>query len=39
MRVMEIIEEGMAALRVGEGETARQKRVDRLLAQVGLLPR
>jgi peptide/nickel transport system ATP-binding protein len=38
MRVMEIIEEGMAALRVGEGEKARQQRVDQLLAQVGLLP-
>jgi len=38
MRVMEIIEEGMAALRVGEGESARQQRVDELLQQVGLLP-
>jgi peptide/nickel transport system ATP-binding protein len=38
MRVMEIIEEGMAALRVGEGESARQQRVDELLHQVGLLP-
>jgi len=36
MRVMEIIEEGMAALRVGE--QARQQRVDELLQQVGLLP-
>src|SRR3954467_6498548 len=38
MRVMEIIEEGMSALRVGDTESVRQKRVDNLLEQVGLLP-
>jgi len=38
MRVMEIIEEGMSALRVGDTESVRQKRVDDLLEQVGLLP-
>jgi peptide/nickel transport system ATP-binding protein len=38
MRVMEIIEEGMSALRVGHSEQARQRRIDELLQQVGLLP-
>jgi peptide/nickel transport system ATP-binding protein len=38
MRVMEIIEEGMSALRVTQTEQARQQRVDDLLQQVGLLP-
>ncbi len=38
MRVMEIVEEGMAALGVGANGTERQARVDALLAQVGLQP-
>jgi peptide/nickel transport system ATP-binding protein len=38
MRVMEIIEEGMASLRGGDSERPRQERVDVLLQQVGLLP-
>jgi peptide/nickel transport system ATP-binding protein len=38
MRVMEIVEEGMAALGVGGGREARQRRVDELLRQVGLSP-
>jgi peptide/nickel transport system ATP-binding protein len=38
MRVMEIIDEGMAALQVGKSAQARQQRVDELLSQVGLLP-
>ncbi len=38
MRVMEIIEEGMAALTVVPSSHARQKRVDELLRQVGLSP-
>jgi peptide/nickel transport system ATP-binding protein len=36
MRVMEIVEEGMAALGIGSDGTDRQRRVDRLLEQVGL---
>ncbi len=36
MRVAEIVEEGMTALRVGTG--SRQERVDELLQQVGLSP-
>jgi len=38
MRVMEIVEEGMAALGVGANHAQRQARVDALLAQVGLQP-
>jgi peptide/nickel transport system ATP-binding protein len=38
MRVLDIIEEGMAALGVGRSEGERQKRVDELLEQVGLRP-
>jgi len=38
MRVMEIVEEGMAALGVGSDRAHRQARVDELLAQVGLSP-
>ncbi|HEU5282232.1 MAG TPA: ABC transporter ATP-binding protein [Burkholderiales bacterium] len=38
MRVMEIVEEGMAALDIGASETERQRRVDGLLEQVGLSP-
>ena len=38
MRVMEIVEEGMAALGVGTDHAQRQARVDALLAQVGLQP-
>jgi peptide/nickel transport system ATP-binding protein len=38
MRVMEIVEEGMAALGVGGGREQRQQRVDELLRQVGLSP-
>jgi peptide/nickel transport system ATP-binding protein len=38
MRVMEIVEEGMAALGVGGGREDRQRRVDELLRQVGLSP-
>ena len=38
MRIMEAMEEGMAALRVGGGRTERQARVDALLAEVGLAP-
>jgi peptide/nickel transport system ATP-binding protein len=38
MRVMEIVEEGMAALGVGGGREARQQRVEELLRQVGLSP-
>jgi peptide/nickel transport system ATP-binding protein len=38
MRVMEIVEEGMAALGIGASETERQRRVDGLLEQVGLSP-
>jgi peptide/nickel transport system ATP-binding protein len=38
MRVMEIVEEGMAALGVGTDRAQRQQRVDALLAQVGLQP-
>jgi peptide/nickel transport system ATP-binding protein len=36
MRVMETLEEGMAALGVGGGQAARQARVDALLEEVGL---
>jgi peptide/nickel transport system ATP-binding protein len=36
MRVMETLEEGMAALGVGAGREDRQARVDALLAEVGL---
>jgi peptide/nickel transport system ATP-binding protein len=36
MRVMETLEEGMAALGIGAGREARQARVDALLAEVGL---
>jgi peptide/nickel transport system ATP-binding protein len=38
MRVIEIVEEGMAALGVGAGLRERQKRADELLVQVGLSP-
>ncbi len=38
MRVVEIVEEGMAALGVGAGPRERQERVDELLVQVGLSP-
>ncbi len=38
MRVMEIVEEGMAALGVGADRAQRQARVDELLTQVGLSP-
>jgi peptide/nickel transport system ATP-binding protein len=38
MRVMDIVEEGMAALGVGKSRDERQTRVDELLAQVGLQP-
>jgi peptide/nickel transport system ATP-binding protein len=38
MRVMEIVEEGMAALGVGTDRAERQARVDALLGQVGLQP-
>jgi peptide/nickel transport system ATP-binding protein len=36
MRVMDIVEEGMTALRVGGDAQARAKRIDDLLGQVGL---
>jgi peptide/nickel transport system ATP-binding protein len=38
MRVAEIIEEGMLALGIGNGETDRQRRIDGLLDEVGLAP-
>ena len=38
MRVMDIVEEGMAALGVGADRVERQARVDALLGQVGLQP-
>jgi peptide/nickel transport system ATP-binding protein len=38
MRVLDIVEEGMAALNIGASATERQQRVDRLLEQVGLSP-
>lgn len=38
MRVGEIIEEGMIALRVGENKAERREKVDALLEQVGLQP-
>ena len=38
MRVMEIVEEGMAALGVGSDPRERAKRIDNLLGQVGLSP-
>ncbi len=36
MRVMEALEEGMAALGIGDGREERQARIDALLADVGL---
>ena len=38
MRVMETLEEGMAALGIGTSRDGRQSRVDALLAEVGLDP-
>jgi peptide/nickel transport system ATP-binding protein len=38
MRVMETLEEGMAALGIGAGPEERQARIDALLADVGLAP-
>ncbi|MBI3044580.1 MAG: ABC transporter ATP-binding protein [Betaproteobacteria bacterium] len=38
MRIMETLEEGMAALGLGADREARQARVDALLAEVGLSP-
>ena len=38
MRVMETLEEGMAALGIGAGREERQARIDALLADVGLAP-
>jgi peptide/nickel transport system ATP-binding protein len=38
MRVMETIEEGMAALGIGADRAERQTRIDRLLGEVGLAP-
>ena len=38
MRVMETIEEGMAALGIGANKVERQARIDRLLGEVGLSP-
>jgi len=38
MRVLEIVEEGMAALRLGASASERAERVDELLLQVGLSP-
>ncbi|MBI4205694.1 MAG: dipeptide ABC transporter ATP-binding protein [Betaproteobacteria bacterium] len=38
MRVMETIEEGMAALGIGADRAARQARIDQLLGEVGLTP-
>jgi len=38
MRVMETLEEGMAALGIGAGREERQTRIDALLADVGLAP-
>ncbi len=38
MRVLEIVEEGMAALALGSGLRERRERVDELLQQVGLSP-
>jgi len=38
MRIMETLEEGMAALGIGDGRAGRQARVDALLAEVGLDP-
>ena len=38
MRVIEIVEEGMMALGVGDDTQARAKRMDELLGQVGLSP-
>ncbi len=38
MRVAEIIEEGMAALGIGAGAADRARRIDALLAEVGLAP-
>jgi peptide/nickel transport system ATP-binding protein len=38
MRIVEIIEEGMAALGIGQDAAARAQRIDRLLIEVGLSP-
>jgi peptide/nickel transport system ATP-binding protein len=38
LRVLEIIEEGMSALRVGKNREERLYRIDRLLEEVGLSP-
>jgi peptide/nickel transport system ATP-binding protein len=38
MRIMETLEEGMAALGIGAGREERQARIDALLADVGLAP-
>ena len=38
MRILETIEEGMAALGIGEDGSERQLRIDRLLGEVGLAP-
>jgi peptide/nickel transport system ATP-binding protein len=38
MRIMETLEEGMAALGIGSGREERQSRVDALLREVGLEP-
>ena len=38
MRVMDILEEGMSALGVGENRDERSRRTDELLGQVGLSP-
>jgi peptide/nickel transport system ATP-binding protein len=38
MRVMETLEEGMAALGIGAGREERQARIDALLTDVGLAP-
>jgi peptide/nickel transport system ATP-binding protein len=38
MRIVETIEEGMAALGIGPGRAARQSRIDQLLSEVGLEP-
>ncbi len=38
MRVLDIVEEGLAALGIGANSAERQARVDRLMEQVGLSP-
>jgi len=38
MRILETLEEGMAALGIGKSSAERQGRIDRLLAEVGLAP-